>query len=284
MGRVADADPGLADDLSRRVFRAGVGAVVKHRVVDDLAAMDARIGDAPTGAGHHHVVGDGKVGPVAVEGVDPLHIEREFEVRIRLPDAAVALDDDIRVGGIGNALGVLRRGRSVDRPKETLHAVRVVAVADIQVVVDVIVADDEIVRAVIEAVVAEMVDLVVRENGVVREQAYGVAGPVDFAAGEGNALGFDPVRAAHRRKAAIVRLGDPVGLRPVVHVFRRADEHGLENDVGSCERSLIADKDQPALLGLRQALDRDMLKAPHVGRPIASGLRTPGSGRARRRS
>ena len=36
----------------------GIGnqAVVENRIVDDLAAMHARVADAPTGAGHDHVV------------------------------------------------------------------------------------------------------------------------------------------------------------------------------------------------------------------------------------
>src|SRR6185437_4223910 len=101
-------------------------------------------------------------------------------------------------------------------------------------------------------------DRVVRENGIVREQAYGVAGSVDFAAGEGNALGVETVRAAQRREAAVVRVGDPLSLGPAVDVLRRGDDGRFENDVGGRQRrSLILDDDRAVL---SQALNREMLK------------------------
>ena len=45
-----------------------------------------------------------------------------------------------------------------------------IAVADVQIVVDVVVGDREIVRGIVDTVVAEMVDLVLREQRVVGRQ------------------------------------------------------------------------------------------------------------------
>ena len=45
-----------------------------------------------------------------------------------------------------------------------LHGVFMIAVADIQIVMDVVVGDREIACAIVNAVVAKMVDLVVREQ------------------------------------------------------------------------------------------------------------------------
>jgi hypothetical protein len=48
--------------------------------------MEARIADAPTGAGHDDAVRHGQVRPVLVEGVDPSQVGRERQLRVRLSD------------------------------------------------------------------------------------------------------------------------------------------------------------------------------------------------------
>src|SRR5579864_9591265 len=95
MALVADADPGAAHNVSSRVFRPDVATVVHRCVVDDHAAVDAGVTDAPAGAGHDHVVDDDKIGPVSIEGVDALKNRRERQLRIGLADDPVAVDHDV---------------------------------------------------------------------------------------------------------------------------------------------------------------------------------------------
>ena len=112
-------------------------------------------------------------------------------------------------------------GRALlDRP--SLHASGWLP-SPIEVVVNVVVRDDNAVRAVIEGVVAEVVDRVVRENGVVREQAYGVAGSVDLP----------PVKETHlvlsrsgcsAPKSRCSASWRSTGLGPAVDVLRRGDD------------------------------------------------------------
>src|ERR1700678_3059309 len=119
MGLVADGNRGVTHAFPAWVFRAGVGAVIHRRIVDDLAVMEARIEDAPTGTGDDDIVGHGDIRPIAIEGVDPLEIRWEGQVRIGLPDDPVAVDND--VGG---------------RSRISLHAVHMRAVPEYQVVVN----------------------------------------------------------------------------------------------------------------------------------------------------
>jgi hypothetical protein len=93
MGLVADGKFGATHDISGSVFRAAVGAVVHHRVVDDLAAMYAGEVDAPTG--QDDIVRHREVCPIAIEGVDALKIRGEWQVRIGLTNDPVAIDHDV---------------------------------------------------------------------------------------------------------------------------------------------------------------------------------------------
>ena len=127
MGLVADDHERLA------VPWRGHQVVFNNRVVDNLSIMGARKEDAPTRGGHDDVVGHGHVRPFLIKGVDALQIGRERELRVRLSDDPVAVDQDVREVVVGNA--------PEQRPVLSLHRVFVVAVADVEVVVDVVVRD-----------------------------------------------------------------------------------------------------------------------------------------------
>ena len=81
----------------------GQQPIRNNLIVDDLAVMHARKEDAPTGAGHDDIVGNAHVRPVLVKGVDALQIGRERELRVRLSDGEVAVDEDILKVVIGDA-------------------------------------------------------------------------------------------------------------------------------------------------------------------------------------
>jgi hypothetical protein len=115
--------------------------------------MDARERDSPARARDHDVVGYGNVRPIRVERVDALQISWERKLRVGLPDDQVAVDQDILETIHGSA-----RRQNADH---ALHAVLVIAVADVQIVMDVIFRDGEIACSVINSVIAKMVDLVV---------------------------------------------------------------------------------------------------------------------------
>ncbi len=127
----------------------GNQAVRKNRVVDDLAAVHARVGDSPTGAGHDHVVRHREVRPITVESVDALKTCWEWEIRIGLPDDTIAVDHDVG-----------------ERARIPLHAVPMGAVAKVQGVVNVIFRDQNVARGVVDPVVSEVVDLIGREQHV----------------------------------------------------------------------------------------------------------------------
>ena len=97
MGLAADGHERLA------VPRHGQQAVRNDRVVDNPAVMNARKENAPTRAGHHNVVRYGHVRPFLVKGVDALQISRERELRVRLSDGEVAVDEDVREVVIGDS-------------------------------------------------------------------------------------------------------------------------------------------------------------------------------------
>jgi hypothetical protein len=83
MGLVAHGDERFALDARARPLVARP-EVVKNRVVDDLAAVHARVGDAPAGGGDDNVVRYREVRPIPVEGVDALKEVRERQIWIAL--------------------------------------------------------------------------------------------------------------------------------------------------------------------------------------------------------
>ena len=83
----------------------------------------------------------------------PLQIGRKRKLGIGLPDDQVAVDQDVLEMVHGDA-----RRQDADH---ALHGVFMIAVADVQIVVDVVLGDGEIARRVVNSVVAKMVDLVV---------------------------------------------------------------------------------------------------------------------------
>jgi hypothetical protein len=137
-------------------------AIVEYRVIGDQAVVDAGQGHAPARAGDDDVVRHRHIRPILVEGVDTLHTERERDRRVFLPDDPVAVDQDVREGVVG-------AGRRV-RADDALHGVRMVAVIHAEIVVDGVVRQRDVVARVVEAVVAEVVDLVLRRQGVVAGQ------------------------------------------------------------------------------------------------------------------
>ena len=96
---------------------------------------------------------DGDVRPVRVEGVDALQIGRKRKPRVGLPDDKVAVDEDV--------LEVVHSRARRQKACLALHGVFVVAVADVEVVVDRVVRDREIARGVVNSIIAKMVNLVV---------------------------------------------------------------------------------------------------------------------------
>jgi hypothetical protein len=184
-----DANPGATHDVSGWVFRAGLGAVIQHRVVDDLAAVHAGEADAPTGAGHDNVVRHREVRPISIEGVDPLQIGWEWQLRIGLSDDPVAVDNDVA----GYA-------------RISLHAIHVRAVPEHLVVVNVILCDQYIARDVVDPIVAKSVDLVAGEQHIVGSVATILAHDARGAVGE--------LSPPDRSCGAVEQVGDDDGLAP----------------------------------------------------------------------
>ena len=87
------------------------------------------------------------------EGVDALQIGRKRKLRVGLPDDHVAVDQDV--------LEMVDSDAWRQDADHALHGVFMIAVADVQVVMDIVLGDGEIACRVINSVVAKMIDLVV---------------------------------------------------------------------------------------------------------------------------
>jgi hypothetical protein len=187
-------------------------AVLDHGIVSDQAVMDALKGNSVTSAGDHNVVRHRHISPVLVKGVDPLQIGRKRGLWVRLPNDQVAVNQDVREGVEGNAW----RERAI----LPLHRVFVIAVADIEVVVDGVMGDREVVRGIVNGVIAEVVDDIVSEEHAVCGQERAKAHVLDVRSGHRDAarvgLTVRAVASQPGRDKAPARLPNPLRLAPAV--------------------------------------------------------------------
>ena len=80
---------------------------------------------------------------------------RKRKIRVGLPDDRVAVDHDV--------FEIVHRDARRQDADHALHGVWMIAVADVQVVVNVVLRNAKVARGVIDPVVAKMIDLVARE-------------------------------------------------------------------------------------------------------------------------
>ena len=130
--------------------------VFDHRIVGNQAVVDACERNSVTSAGDHNVVRHTDVCPVRVEGVNSLQIGWKWKSRVCLPDDPVAVDQDV--------LEMVHRRAGRQKACLALHRVFVVAVADVQIVVDGVVRYREIARCIVNPIIAKMINLVVLEQ------------------------------------------------------------------------------------------------------------------------
>ena len=91
--------------------------------------------------------------PVRIEGADALQICWKRKHRVGLPDDQVAVDQDV--------LEMVHSGARRQDADLALHGVFMIAVANVQIVVDIVLGDGEIACREINSIIAKMVDLVV---------------------------------------------------------------------------------------------------------------------------
>src|ERR1700678_3381499 len=148
-----------------------------------------------------------------------------------------------------------------------------VAVANIEVVMDGVVRDRDVARGIVNAIVAEMVDLIVRQYRVIAHEDCANAHIVDVGACDRDAgrIGHSVCAVAGRTVLSVAGapLSNPLLLGPSIRAVSRADLQVLQDDVGGgMLRSLIPNGHQRlfVIVCAKQALHLDAIEHPFVGR------------------
>ena len=115
------------------------------------------------------------------------------------------------------------------RADHPLHGVLMIAVANIEIVVDVVVGDREIARSIFDAVVAEMVDLVSREGKLLADSAapcrvFSMCDPViEMQVVYGTPFAPSPAEPTANKPSRPPR--DPLSLGPAIRAVGCAEMH-----------------------------------------------------------